>query len=112
MTLKVLIIAIAASAQLLLANAAEQLHWSLSPIKSVAVNDSDDPWIKNPVDHFVLAKLKKNNLKPQPEADRYTLMRRLHAGLTGILPTIKEINAFINNASSSAYTELVDDLLT
>ena len=112
MTLKVLIIAIAASAQLLLANAAEQLHWSLSPIKSVAVNDSEDPWIKNPVDHFVLAKLKKNNLKPQPEADRYTLMRRLHAGLTGILPTIKEINAFINNASSSAYTELVDDLLT
>jgi len=112
MTLKASIIAIAASAQLLLANAAEQLHWSLSPIKSVAVNDSEDPWIKNPVDHFVLAKLKKNNLKPQPEADRYTLMRRLHAGLTGILPTIKEINAFINNASTDAYTELVDDLLT
>ena len=65
MTLKVLIIAIAASAQLLLANAAEQLHWSLSPIKSVAVNDSEDPWIKNPVDHFVLANLKNNNLKPQ-----------------------------------------------
>ena len=112
MTLKASIIAIAASAQLLLANAAEQLHWSLSPIKSVAVNDSEDPWIKNPVDHFVLAKLKKNNLKPQPEADRYTLMRRLHAGLTGILPTIKEINAFINNASTDACTELVDDLLT
>ena len=55
MTLKVLIIAIVASAQLLVANAAEQLHWSLSPIKSVAVNDSEDPWIKNPVDHFVLA---------------------------------------------------------
>ena len=112
MTLKASIIAIATSAQLLLANATEQLHWSLSPLKgSPEKFDAKDPWIKNPIDHFVLEKLKENNLRPQPEADRYTLMRRLHAGLTGILPAIEEINAFINNESSSAYTELVEELL-
>ena len=92
MTLKASIIVIVVSAQLLFANAAEKLHWSLSPIKIAAVNDSGDPWIKNPIDQFVLAKLKEKNLRPQPEADRYTLMRRLHAGLTGILPDLEEIN--------------------
>jgi hypothetical protein len=111
MTLKASIIVIVVSAQLLFANAAEKLHWSLSPIKIAAVNDSGDPWIKNPIDQFVLAKLKEKNLRPQPEADRYTLMRRLHAGLTGILPDLEEINSFINTESDNAYTELVEKLL-
>ena len=111
MTLKASIIVIVVSAQLLFANAAEKLHWSLSPIKIAAVNDSGNPWIKNPIDQFVLAKLKEKNLRPQPEADRYTLMRRLHAGLTGILPDLEEINSFINTESDNAYTELVEKLL-
>ena len=64
MTPKASIIAIVASVQLLFANAVEKLHWSLSPIKSAAVNDSGDPWIKNPIDQFVLAKLKENIFNP------------------------------------------------
>ena len=109
---KASIITVIASVQMLCADEAKQLHWSLSPIKNISVNDSKDPWIKNPIDQFVLEKLKENHLKPQPEADRYTLMRRLHAGLTGILPSTSEINSFVKNTSTDAYEKLIDKLLS
>ncbi len=97
---------------MLCADEAEELHWSLSPIKNISVDNSRDPWIKNPIDQFIFKKLKENKIKPQPEADRYTLMRRLHAGLTGILPSITEINSFVKNTSIDAYDKLIDKLLS
>ena len=87
-------------------------HWSLLPIKKVQVPDTmKDPWVKNPIDAFILKKLRKKGMEPQPSASSSTLMRRLHAGLTGILPSINEITQFTGNQSDEKYGILVDELL-
>ena len=87
-------------------------HWSLLPIKKVQVPDTmKDPWVKNPIDAFILKRLRKKGMEPQPSASSSTLMRRLHAGLTGILPSINEITQFTGNQSDEKYGILVDELL-
>ena len=87
-------------------------HWSLLPIKKVQVPDTmKDPWVKNPIDAFILKKLRKKGMEPQPSASSSTLMRRLHAGLTGILPSINEITKLTGNQSDEKYGILVDKLL-
>ena len=87
-------------------------HWSLLPIKKVQVPDTmKDPWVKNPIDAFILKKLRKKGMEPQPSASSSTLMRRLHAGLTGILPSSNEITQFTGNQSDEKYGILVDELL-
>ena len=87
-------------------------HWSLLPIKKVQVPDTmKDPWVKNPIDAFILKKLRKKGMEPQPSASSSTLMRRLHAGLTGILPSINEITQFTGNQSDEKYGILIDELL-
>ena len=87
-------------------------HWSLLPIKKVQVPDTmKDPWVKNPIDAFILKKLRKKGMEPQPSASSSTLMRRLHAGLTGILPSNNEITQFTGNQSDEKYGILVDELL-
>jgi hypothetical protein len=63
------------------------------------------------VDSFVLARLEKAGLKPNPEADRRTLLRRLSYDLTGLSPTPEEFDAFINDNSADAYEKQVDRLL-
>ncbi len=67
--------------------------------------------IRNPIDAFLLAKLESANLSPSPEADRFTLIRRLSLDLRGLPPSIEEVDAFINDASPNAYEKLVDRLL-
>ncbi len=52
-----------------------------------------------------------NNLHPSPEADRYTLARRVFLDLTGLPPTVEEVDAFVANPDPQAYEKLVDDLL-
>ncbi len=87
-------------------------HWSLLPIKKVQVPDTmKDPWVKNPIDAFILKRLRKKGMEPQPSASSSTLMRRLHAGLTGILPSNNEITQFTGNQSDEKYGILVDELL-
>jgi hypothetical protein len=66
---------------------------------------------KNPVDAFVLARLRKEGLKPSPEADRYTLVRRVYLDLIGLPPTQEEVDDFVNDKSPNAYEKLVDRLL-
>jgi hypothetical protein len=74
-------------------------------------NEETD-WAKNEIDHFVLAKLKEEStLRPSPEADRATLIRRVSLDLTGIPPTEQEVTAFIQDKSSNAYEKVVDKLL-
>src|SRR5687767_13725220 len=89
-----------------------QPHWSLivpAETKPPVVNDR--AWPKNPIDPFILARLEKDGLKPSPEADRVTLIRRATLDLTGLPPTPAEVEAFVADQSPGAYERLVDRLL-
>ena len=63
------------------------------------------------IDNFVAVKLHENGLERQPEADRFTLLRRLSADLTGLPPSIEEMEAFFADESPDAYQKSVDRLL-
>ena len=82
-------------------------HWSYA--KPVRVEPPKPA--ENPIDAFVRARLEKEGLKPQPEADRTTLIRRLALDLTGLPPTVEEVDAFVNDTAPDAYSRLVDRLL-
>src|SRR5262245_2980708 len=88
--------------------------WSLRPLtqpQPPKLTAEDEGRARNPVDRFILAKLREKGLTPSPEADRRTLIRRLYFDLTGLPPTPDEVEAFVNNPSINAYEELADRLL-
>lgn len=89
----------------------ERRHWAFQPRKPVVPPTLKDPWIKNPVDAFILEGLQKAGLKPAAEADRTTLIRRVTYDLHGLPPTPEEIAAFVNDKGPKAYERLVDRLL-
>ncbi len=91
--------------------------WSLQPIEQGQVADathSNDPWVKNEIDAFVLAKLREKNLAPSPEAEPRVLVRRLYYDLTGLPPQPEEIDAFVTDYArdpEGTWAALVDRLL-
>ena len=90
----------------------KNVHWAFVPPERVAppaVKKTSRP--RNVIDNFVLARLEKEKITPSPEADRTTLIRRLSLDLTGLPPTIAEVNAFVHDARPDAYERLVDRLL-
>lgn len=90
----------------------DRQHWSYQTLKRPAVPEVQNvQWPRNAVDRFILAKLEEIGLQPAPEADRRTLVRRLHFDLTGLPPTPGQIDAFINDEAPDAYERLVDRLL-
>jgi hypothetical protein len=92
--------------------AAQRNFWSLQPVKKQAVPAvKDKAWVKTPIDAFVLAKLEENELKPNPPADRLTLLRRATIDITGLPPTQEEIQQFVNDKSPNAWEKVVDRLL-
>src|SRR5262249_34870504 len=68
-------------------------------------------WARTPIDRFILARLEKEALTPASEADRITLIRRVTLDLTGLPPTLAEIDAFLADRSPDAYEKVVDRLL-
>ena len=68
-------------------------------------------WVRSPIDAFVLAQLEARGLKPSPETDRATFIRRATLDAWGLLPTPEETRAFVNDKSPDAYEKLVDRLL-
>jgi len=68
-------------------------------------------WVRNPIDAFVLARLEKAGLQPNPPADKLTLLRRVTFDLTGLLPTPAEREAFLGDHAADAYERLVERLL-
>jgi hypothetical protein len=88
------------------------VHWSYEPPRRPELPEISDPaWIRNPLDRFVLARLDRERLSPSPQADRYTIARRLGLDLTGLPATIQQVDRFVNDSSPDAYEKLVDQLL-
>jgi hypothetical protein len=87
-------------------------HWAFVAPKRPAVPEvKKKEWVRNPIDAFVLSVLEREGLQPSPEADRATLIRRLHSDLTGLPPTPAEVDAFVADRDPQAYEKLVDRLL-
>jgi hypothetical protein len=85
-------------------------HWSYTkPVRPSVPSVSGT--VRNPIDNFVLARLQKEKLNFSPEASRETLIRRVNLDLTGLPPTIEEVDAFLADDRPDAYEKLVDRLL-
>lgn len=88
------------------------VHWSYAkPVRPALPAVKQTSWPKNEIDYFILARLEREGLSPSPEADRNTLIRRLSLDLTGLPPTVEEVEAFVADNDPQAYEKLVDLLL-
>ena len=86
-------------------------HWAFLPPKRVEPPAESGSWPRNGIDNFILQRLEQENIKPAPEADRMTLIRRLSLDLLGLLPTVDQVEAFVNDRRDDAYERLVERLL-
>lgn len=87
-------------------------HWAyVAPERPAVPQVKSKKWPRNDIDRFILAALEKKGLKPNPEADRYTLIRRLSLDLTGLPPSVQEVDDFVADKSPNAYEKLVERLL-
>lgn len=89
-----------------------QRHWAFVPPKRPALPAvKHGGWGRNPIDRFILARLGKEGLQPSPEADRYTLARRVALDLTGLPPPLDAVDRFIADQGPDAYEKFVDEIL-
>ncbi len=90
-------------------------HWSFRPpVRTPPPAVSDPGWCRTPIDNFILARLDKEGVRPSPEADPLTLLRRVSLDLTGLPPTPQEIEEFLGEWGAkpqAAYEKVVDRLL-
>jgi len=87
-------------------------HWAfIPPERPAAPVVKTTNWPRNEIDAFVLARLESQGLKPSPEADRYTLVRRVYLDLIGLPPSPEQADAFVLDRDPQAYENLVDRLL-
>jgi mono/diheme cytochrome c family protein len=89
----------------------ERNFWSFRPLLPQVPPEANHPWIKTPIDQFVLEKLNSKGIKPNPMTDRRHLIRRAYFDLTGIPPSPDEVEAFVKSTDSDAYSKLIDKLL-
>ncbi len=87
-------------------------HWAFErPARHSAPEVGDESWPQDALDRFVLAKLEAAQLSPADEADRATLLRRVSFDLTGLPPTLAELDAFLADDAPDGYERVVDRLL-
>lgn len=87
-------------------------HWAWQPLEKAAPPQAEPAdWAVDAIDQFILAKLNDAKLQPVEEADRITLIRRVTFDLTGLPPTLEEVDAFLTDESPDAYERVVDRLL-
>ena len=88
-----------------------ETHWAFRPLTRPEVPETTSNWGRNAIDAFIARTHARAGLRPAPEADRFTLVRRLYYDLIGLPPSPEEIEAFINDPDPEAYTTLVERLL-
>ena len=87
-------------------------HWAfVKPEKTDLPKVSDNNWAINPIDHFILAKLDQEKLKPSRQAEKEILLRRVSLDLTGLPPTPEETDSYLNDNAANAYEKQVNRLL-
>ncbi len=89
-----------------------EVHWAFrQPVRPPIPKVHDPNWVRNPIDALVLARLDAEGLRPSAPADRAMLLRRVSLDLTGLPPTLDEVDAFLADSSHDAYEKQVDRLL-
>ncbi len=83
----------------------------VKPVRAEPPRTEQTAWVRNPIDAFVLRRLEEKGIKPAPEADKATLLRRLSLDLIGLPPTPEEVEAFESDQSPGSYERQVDRLL-
>jgi hypothetical protein len=87
-------------------------HWAfVAPRRQALPSVKNKTWARNAIDRFILARLENAGLKPAPQADKRTLIRRAYFDLIGLPPTPDEIKEFLKNDSPNAFAELIERLL-
>jgi Protein of unknown function (DUF1553)/Protein of unknown function (DUF1549)/Planctomycete cytochrome C len=87
-------------------------HWALIPPEALSLPEvRDSSWPRNGVDLWILHRLEQAGLKPSPEADGFTLLRRVSLDLRGLPPTFEEVERFANDKAPGAYERAVDRFL-
>jgi hypothetical protein len=87
-------------------------HWAFVPPKRPTLpRIKTSSWPRNAIDYFILARIEAEGLKPAPEAERAALLRRVTLDLTGLPPTMAELDAFLTDRSPQAYEKVVERLL-
>ncbi|MFD1163696.1 PSD1 and planctomycete cytochrome C domain-containing protein [Hwangdonia seohaensis] len=87
-------------------------HWSfVPPVKKELPKVTNEEWASNAVDRFIAKRLEKEGLKPSEEASKEQLIRRVYFDLTGLPPSIEDMDAFLNDETPNAYEKVVDKLL-
>ncbi len=90
----------------------QRAFWSFQPLKDPGIPGvKEKSWARTNIDHFVLAKLEAQGMKPVSQADRRTLLRRVTLNLTGLPPTPDDVEAFLGDKSPNAYEKVIDRLL-
>ena len=88
-------------------------HWAFQPVKKPSLpTPQDAAWVMTPIDAFIAAKREERRWPAAPAASKLELVRRVTFDLTGLPPTVTEIEAFLNDESADAYERLVDRLLS
>jgi hypothetical protein len=87
-------------------------HWAfLAPEKASVPFTTDNGWVQNEIDGFILAKLEENNLSPSPKASTETLIRRISLDLTGLPPKREVVRKLVDNPSDEVLERVIDEFL-
>jgi hypothetical protein len=90
----------------------DSAHWAFQPLAAPTVpRHGDTSWPRNEIDEFILASLREADLDASPEADRATLIRRVTLDLTGLPPTPREVQQFVDDKEPDAFERVIDRLL-
>lgn len=89
-----------------------QIHWAFMPPKNKDLPKvKNKKWPSNEIDYFILAIMEEKGLKPNPEADKARLLKRVSFDLTGLPPTPEMVEKFLSDDSENAFEKMVDEFL-